>query len=86
MNIQTSPAISPLEEVNLHLSVRPNENAIVRNHYTRNDWGTEERDGGSPINYNAPFELLILAESDKFKVSGHFMHLTIIFNFFMKFD
>lgn len=68
MNIQCSPAISPLDEVNLHLSIRPNESAIIRNHYTGNAWGPEERFGGCPIHYNTPFELLILAESDKFKV------------------
>lgn len=68
MNIQSSPAISPLDEVNLHLSIRPNEGAIVRNHFTRNVWGPEERTGVCPIHYNSPFELLILAEHDKFKV------------------
>lgn len=68
MNIQSSPAISPLDEVNLHLSIRPNEGVIVRNHFTRHIWGPEERIGVCPIQYNSPFELLILAEHDKFKV------------------
>lgn len=68
VNIQSTPAISPLDDVNLHLSVRPNENDIVRNHHTQHNWGPEERSGACPIQYSSTFELLILAEHDKFKV------------------
>lgn len=60
--------IHPSDDVNLHMSVRPNENAIVRNGMIRQSWGTEERHGGCPIGYGTQFEILILAETDQFKV------------------
>lgn len=57
--------------MNLHVSVRPGFNTIVRNHFYQNTWGTEERFGGCPIKYNDQFELLILAETNSFKVSNY---------------
>lgn len=64
----TGPIINPSDDINLHLSVRPNEQAIVRNHMVHQVWGPEERYGGCPISYGQPFEILILAENDQFKV------------------
>lgn len=69
VNIQSGPTIQS-GDINLHLSIRPNSNVIVRNHFYQNIWGTEERFGGCPIRYNEQFELIILAESTVFKVSS----------------
>lgn len=69
MNIQTGPALQPHDDINIHLSVRPREHAIVRNHMANNTWGTEEKHGGMPIEPDHSFEILILAENDQFKVS-----------------
>lgn len=67
INLQTGPRLHQ-DEINLHLSVRGNEEAIIRNHFTRNDWGAEERYGGCPIRPFEDFTILILAESTGFKV------------------
>lgn len=52
----------------LHMSIRPDENVIVRNYYKDNKYSDEARGGGCPIKYNSPFEILILVQEDKFKV------------------
>lgn len=68
INFQTGPRTSPRDDSALHLSVRPVESVIVRNHHENNVWGTEERFGGCPIYPGQPFEMLILAESTGYKV------------------
>lgn len=68
IDVKTGPILQPSDDINLHLSVRPSENAIIRNHMAHQVWGAEERFGGCPINYGQPFEILILAESEQFKV------------------
>lgn len=57
------------DDINLHLSIRPDKGTIVRNHMVRHQWGTEETFGGCLIGYNQAFEILILAELEQFKVS-----------------
>lgn len=74
INIQTGPALRPSDDVNLHLSVRPNEQAIIRNHKVNQTYGQEERHGGCPIVPGSPFEILILAEATSFKVSNSVVH------------
>lgn len=68
MEIRTGPILQPSDDVNMHLSVRPNEGAIVRNHMVNQTWADEERLGGCPIQYGQRFEILILAELNQFKV------------------
>lgn len=68
MDLKTGPVLQPSDDINMHLSVRPNEQAIVRNHMVRQAWGSEERYGGCPIGYGQQFEILILAETEQFKV------------------
>ncbi|XP_031628489.1 galectin-7-like [Contarinia nasturtii] len=55
--------------VNFHLSVRPCDNEIVRNHKIDGKWQDEERDGGCPIKYGVPFRMVIVVEEEKFKVA-----------------
>lgn len=69
INLQTGAATGPRDDTALHMSVRPTDPVIVRNHYENKVWGTEERFGGCPIYPGQPFEILILAESTAFKVS-----------------
>lgn len=66
----TGPVLSPSDDKIMHLSVRPTEDAIVRNHWVKSHktWGAEERDGGCPIQFGQIFEILILAEVEQFKV------------------
>lgn len=68
VDIKTGPVLAPSDDINFHLSVRPNENAIVRNHMVHQTFGPEERYGGCPIHFGQPFEILILAEVEQFKV------------------
>lgn len=69
--------LHPSDDVNMHLSVRPNEGAIVRNHMVSQSWAAEERHGGCPIQYGERFEILILAESNQFKVRDSFVCLCL---------
>ena len=59
-------------QIALHINPRFDQNCIVRN-TDRGGWGAEERSGGFPFRHNTPFEMVIIAESDHFKVSinGH---------------
>lgn len=52
----------------LHISIRLDEDEIVRNHYNIK-WGHEERHGDNPIEARATFELLILAEPACYKIA-----------------
>lgn len=67
-NVDLQTGASLMDDINLHLSVRPQEQAIVRNHRVHNTFGQEERSGGCPIQYGQHFEILILAEMEQFKV------------------
>lgn len=66
--------MKPLDNVMLLLSIRPQNNAIVRNHYHNRKWGNEETSGHSPIIANQPFEILILAEAMDYKVAVNGQH------------
>lgn len=67
INLQTGNRID-MDDINMHLSIRPTENAIVRNHFQQDAWGHEERFGGFPIQIRRPFTILILTQNDCFKV------------------
>lgn len=69
INIQTGAALNPRDDVVLHISIRPNESAIVRNTLQNQVWGTEERWGGCPIAYGQVFDVLVLAEVNQWKIA-----------------
>lgn len=58
----------------LHISVRPQENAIVRNHFKSQAWGTEERHGGNPIQAHQSFEIAITAEHSVYRIAVNGLH------------
>lgn len=68
INIQTGAALKPRDDVALHVSLRPQEHVIVRNHCQNGNWGSEERFGGCPIGANQLFDLVIVAEATQFKI------------------
>ncbi|XP_055691378.1 galectin-4-like isoform X2 [Lutzomyia longipalpis] len=74
INIQAGPALRPRDDVGLHLSVRPQEHAIVRNTLTNQIWGTEERHGGCPLNPGQHFDILLLAEHSCYKIAINGVH------------
>lgn len=61
----------------LHLSIRPSENVIVRNHWQNKSWGTEERNGDFPILTNETFEIIILAEEIQYKIAVNGKHFCL---------
>ena len=52
----------------LHLSIRPQQQAIVRNHFFNKRFGSEELGGGFPVRVNESFEITIVAEAALYKV------------------
>lgn len=87
VDIKTGPILSPSDDINMHLSIRPDEGVIVRNALITQSWGPEERHGGCPIQYGQRFEILILAETNQFKVRESFMcvcvHIVIVLIYFI---
>ncbi|KAG5670835.1 hypothetical protein PVAND_001069 [Polypedilum vanderplanki] len=69
INIQSGAALKPRDDTVLHLSIRPQEHAIVRNHFKDQIWGHEERYGGCPIQANQSFEISIAADPNQFRIS-----------------
>lgn len=48
--------------------MRPNEKAIVRNHFQNQSFGTEERSGKCKIKANEKFEIMVTADADQFTI------------------
>lgn len=61
----------------LHISIRPQQAAIVRNHLQNQIWGHEESHGGNPIIVNQQFELRIMAEVMHYKISVNGRHFCV---------
>lgn len=61
----------------LHISIRPQQASIVRNHLQNQIWGREESYGGSPISVNQPFEMMILTETMNFKIAVNGRHFCV---------
>lgn len=79
INIQCGPATNPRDDVALHLSLRPKEACLVRNHWRNRAWGTEERYGNLNIRIGQPFDILVLAEYGQYKIAingAHFCTFT----------
>lgn len=74
INLQAGCVTTPRDDVALHLSVRPTEHCIVRNHMTSHIWGSEERFGGIPIHPGQVFDILILTEATAYKIAINNVH------------
>lgn len=57
------------DDILFHMSVWPCDDEVVRNHFDENGWGEEEKSGVCPIKYNQSFNMIILVDTDHFKVS-----------------
>lgn len=60
-----------------HISIRPRDNVIVRNHYQFGRWGMEERYGPCQVRKNTTFEIIILAELQHYKIAVNGHHLGV---------
>lgn len=58
----------------LHISIRPQENVIIRNHLKSQSWGAEERHGGSPVQAHQSFEIAITADHSVYRISVNGNH------------
>jgi galectin-3 len=78
VNLQSTDAAEP-DNIGLHFSVRFDDPysqcVVVRNHRRHGSWGEEERQADSfPFQQSSRFELLFLAEHDKWKVAVNGKH------------
>lgn len=76
MNLVNTPALHTNQDIIFHLSIRPSESAIVRNHFQDGKWGQEDRDGPY-IRANETFEILILAEREVYKLAVNGQHVGV---------
>lgn len=60
-----------------HISIRPQDKVIVRNHFQSGMWGMEERYGPCLVKKNATFEIVILAELQHYKIAVNGHHLGV---------
>lgn len=76
INFQTGPSLNPRDDLALHLSPCFTPPRVVRNSLRHGAWGLEEAWGnGSILSPHQPFEIIILAEPDQFKIAingGHY--------------
>ena len=69
-----NPALSTNEDIMLHLSIRPKENAFVRNNFQNGMWGPEERYGDNPIRSDEIFEIILLVDPLMMKIAVNGNH------------
>lgn len=75
INLQTGPSLNPRDDLALHLSPCFTPPRVIRNSLRHNAWGLEEAWGnGSILNPHQPFEIMLLAEPDQFKIAINGMH------------
>lgn len=75
INFQTGPSFNPRDDLALHLSPCFTPPRIIRNTLRHGAWGLEEAWGnGTILNPHQPFEIMILAEPDQFKIAINGAH------------
>lgn len=75
INFQTGPSINPRDDLALHLSPCFTPPRVIRNSLISGSWGIEEAWGnGTVVNPHAPFEIMILAEHEQFKIAINGAH------------
>ncbi|XP_062558511.1 galectin-7-like isoform X2 [Armigeres subalbatus] len=73
IHLQSGDSLDPMDDVALHLNLRPTTREILRNSCTAGQWGHEERAANSPINFDDDFDLVIGADSGGYniEIDGH---------------
>lgn len=75
INFQTGPSTNPRDDLALHLSPCFTPPRVVRNSLIQQAWGVEESWGnGSVFSPHAPFEIMIMAEQEQFKIAINGAH------------
>lgn len=73
----SSPVLNTTQNIIFHISIRPHENAIVRNHFENGRWGHEERYGKYKVRHHETFEIYILADHEFFKIAYNCEHIGV---------
>uniref|UniRef100_A0A452T1B6 Galectin n=1 Tax=Ursus maritimus TaxID=29073 RepID=A0A452T1B6_URSMA len=60
----------PGSEAALHFNPRLDESTVVFNTLEQGAWGREERGSGIPFQHGQPFDVLLIATEEGFKVGG----------------
>ena len=77
INLQCGPSVNPRDDIALHLSpVFTPPPRVVRNSLQTQRWGPEESFGGFPFMSGQPFEVMVLIDSDHFKIAINGSHFT----------
>ena len=74
--VSSSPYNYTTDNMPFHISVRFQEDAVIRNTKTNGRWGTEEREGGMPFYPGRPFVVTVFVQKDGFEVSVDETHFT----------
>ena len=75
INLQCGPSVNPRDDISLHLSpVFTPPPRVVRNSLQLQQWGPEESFGGFPFVPGQPFEIIIMIESDHYKIAINGQH------------
>lgn len=73
VNLGSSGNLGVVKVIPFHMSIRPEEKAIVRNSRENETWGVEERNlvnhGGFPIQTGTPFDMLLSKNANKILVA-----------------
>lgn len=70
-------ALNIKQDIIFHVSIRPSEKVIVRNHLQNGNWAMEERYGPCRVKKNETFEIVILAEYQHYKIAVNGHHLGV---------
>ncbi|KAE8736660.1 Galectin [Frankliniella occidentalis] len=74
INLQCGGAPASVSDIALHISVRFDQNCVVRNTQQGGGWQHEERDGGLPLRRGGHFQMLIMCEGHGFKIALNGQH------------
>lgn len=75
INFQTGPSMNPRDDLALHLSPCFTPPKVIRNSLMQGAWGIEESWGnGSIVSPHAPFEIMIMADQEQFKIAINGAH------------
>jgi hypothetical protein len=75
INFVKMPALNSEQDIMLHISIRLDQQCMVRNTYQNNCWQREERLGLFEFKYYETFEITILAEFDHYKIAVNGQHI-----------
>lgn len=77
INLCVSSGVEPLSDTALHVNPRYDQKCLVLNSLIRDSWGSEVRSKNLPLRKGEPFEMIILADSNEFKIALNGQHFAV---------